>query len=245
MEKIIIALISICCLVNQNSMELKENVDTPVAPVINENVNEFSNAEKVEIEPIKVTIKAPTMNINAVYPAARSFKSKEFENHINKSIVNNFSSYRNEIEQIVDDYTLDGKMYSYTVNYERNNCKDYLSLVISHDYQTGGVRSNTWKEIYNIDVLEEQILYLEDIFDVTADYKTAIITEIAKQAKEKGIVLMKNDGLQELSRRQKFYIRDDKLIIYFDPSEIAENKYGLLEFEMPFEMDVDGYFKIK
>ena len=56
---------------------------------------------------------------------------------------------------------------------------------------------------------------------------------------------MGGDGLQKLPTKQKFYIRDGNLILYFDPSEVAANKYGALEFEMPFEIDSEGYFEVK
>ena len=45
---------------------------------------------------------------------------------------------------------------------------------------------------------------------------------------------MNGAGLTDLNEKQKFYIKDGKLIIYFDPSEIAPAKYGELQFEMPF-----------
>ena len=43
--------------------------------------------------------------------------------------------------------------------------------------------------------------------------------------------------MKELNDKQKFYIKDGKLIICFDPSEIAPTKYGELQFEMPFNLD--------
>ena len=201
-------------------------------------------AKDVRIEPVNVNNKADHININNRYPSIKSFKSKEFENHINKTIAANIADYRNEINEVVDDYTLDVKQYSYITDFERYNWGSYLTLVIKQDYQTGGIRSNSWKEIYNIDVSTERIIYLEDIFRATVDYEDAIIAEVTKQAKEKNIVLMGGDGLQKLPTKQKFYIRDGNLIMYFDPSEVAANKYGALEFEMPFEIDEEGYFEV-
>ena len=201
-------------------------------------------AKDVRIEAVNVNNKADHININNRYPSIKSFKSKEFENHINKTIAANIADYRNEINEVVDDYTLDVKQYSYITDFERYNWGSYLTLVVKQDYQTGGIRSNTWKEIYNIDVATERIIYLEDIFRATVDYEDAIIAEITKQAKDRNIVLMGGDGLHKLPTKQKFYIRDGNLIMYFDPSEVAANKYGALEFEMPFEIDDEGYFEV-
>ena len=201
-------------------------------------------AKDVRIEPVNVNNKADHINIDNRYPSITSFKSKEFENYINKTIAGNIADYRNEINEIVDDYTLDVKQYSYITDFERYNWGSYLTLVIKQDYQTGGIRSNSWKEIYNIDVSTERIIYLEDIFRATVDYEDAIIAEVTKQAKDRNIVLMGGDGLHKLPTKQKFYIRDGNLIMYFDPSEVAANKYGALEFEMPFEIDEEGYFEV-
>ncbi|MBO5178928.1 MAG: DUF3298 domain-containing protein, partial [Clostridia bacterium] len=44
--------------------------------------------------------------------------------------------------------------------------------------------------------------------------------------------------------KQKFYIKDGKLIIYFDPAAIAPYVYGSLNFEMPFEFE-NGKFYVE
>ena len=208
-------------------------------------VDDKNLAAGTRVESIVVNNKADHINISNKYPAITSFKSKEFENYINKTIAGNIADYRNEINEIVDDYTLDVKQYSYVTDFDKYTWGNYLTLVIKQDYQTGGIRSNQWKEIYNIDVSKERIIYLEDIFRATVDYEDAIIKEITAQATAKNIVLMGGDGLQKLPTKQKFYIRDGNLILYFDPSEVAANKYGALEFEMPFEIDSEGYFEVK
>lgn len=220
------------------------NDDNPSSGDVIQSTNDTSLAKNVLIESVSVNNKADHINIDNKFPSIKSFKSKEFQTSINNAIATNIANYRNEINEIVDDYTLDVKQYSYTTNYERYNWGSYLTLIINHNYQTGGIRSNTWKEIYNIDVSKERIIYLEDIFRATVDYEDAIIEEVTKQAKDKNIVLMGGDGLQKLPTKQKFYIRDGKLTMYFDPSEVAANKYGALEFEMPFSIDADGYFEI-
>ena len=221
-----------------------DNPESGDKPVVNVD-NGKKQAADTRVESIVVNNKADHINISNKYPAITSFASKEFENYINKTIAANIADYRNEINEIVDDYTLDVKQYSYITDFERYNWGSYLTLVIKQDYQTGGIRSNTWKEIYNIDVAKERIIYLEDIFRATVDYEDAIIKEITAQATAKNIVLMGGDGLKKLPTKQKFYIRDGNLILYFDPSEVAANKYGALEFEMPFEIDAEGFFEVK
>lgn len=198
-------------------------------------------ASLVTIEPVTVENKIGNIDIDNTYPVIKSFTNKDFENNINTKIAGNIADYRAEISHVVDDETPDTKLYRYITSYDRYNWGDYLTLVINQDYQTGGIRSNTWKDIYNINAKTERIIYLADIFEPTTNYEEAIMNVINENSK---VEFIGGEGLKKLSTYQKFYIKDGKLIIYFDPSEVASAKYGALEYEMPFTLGSDGYFKV-
>ncbi|MBQ8300074.1 MAG: DUF3298 domain-containing protein [Clostridia bacterium] len=243
-----IAIISLCVAIAAVSLvscslfkEKNPNGDGPDVPPV---VESGEKESYVMVEPVTIRNNADHIMIENVYPSITSFSNKEFENYINKTIAANISEYRSEINHMVDDETLVDTIYTYTTNYEKYVWGDYLTLIVNQDYQTGGIRSNTWKEIYNINIASERIIYLEELFRATVDYEDAIIREITEQAAQKNYVLMGGDGLKKLPMKQKFYIRDGKLVIYYDPSEIAANKYGALEFEMPFTLDSEGFFEI-
>ena len=201
-------------------------------------------AAKAKVVAVTVRNRTDNISVENIYPTITSFKNKEFENSINKQIADNISAYRAEMSYMVDDLTPDIKLYKYVTSYDKYTYGDYLTLVVNQDYQTGGIRSNKWKDIYNINVRTERLIYLSDLFDATTDYESAIVEEITKQANAKGYELMGGDGISKLPTKQKFYIQDGKLIIYFDPSEVAGATYGELTFEMPFELNSNGYFQI-
>ena len=46
---------------------------------------------------------------------------------------------------------------------------------------------------------------------------------------------MGDNELTILSEFQSFYIKDEKLHIFFEASSVAANSFGDLDFEMPFE----------
>ncbi len=213
-----------------------DNPDMPSNPVAE---TDDGPASEVVVETIPRTNTANHIEISMQYPAIRSFDNKNFENNINETIAGNLMDYINEINSVLDEKTPDTKLYRYIATYERYNSGNYLTLVINNDYQTGGIRSNTWKEIYNIDVKKETFISLGDLFESGANYETEIINEIFSQS---DVDFMGGDGLKNLLAKQKFYIKNDKLVIYFDPSEVASASYGALEYEMPFEMGEDGYF---
>lgn len=213
--------------------------------VINPGTNDdWGTASKVKVESIKVENRTDHIDIENVYPRITSFTNKEFENSINRQIAENIAGYRQEINSIVDDKTPDVKLYKYVTSYEKNTWGDYLTLIVSQDYQTGGIRSNTWKEIYNVNAKTERLIYLADLFDATVDFEDEIIEEITTQAAIKNYTIMGGEGITSLPTKQKFYIKDGKLFIYFDPSEIAAATYGALEFEMPFTLNENGHFEV-
>ena len=106
------------------------------------------------------------------------------------------------------------------------------------------MRSNSWKDTYNVDVKRNTEIYLRDLFEPTTDYEEEIIKEINKQASKKNYELVGGNGLSDIPETQKFYIKDKVLVIYFDPAAIAPYVYGELHFEMPFEYK-DGIFYVK
>lgn len=218
----------------------------PVGPIESGDVTKEPDlAELTVIRSIPVQNKTDNSNINAVYPCITSFKNKNFENYVNNLMASSILGYTNEINSLIDDLTPDVKLYKYVTSYKKYTCGNYLTLVIDQDYQTGGIRSDTWKDVYNIDVLSERLITLADLFEVGVDFEPAIISEITEQAKSRNIILQGGEGLKKLPTKQKFYIQDGKLIIYFDPSEVAATVFGALEFEMPYTMNEKGYFEIK
>lgn len=209
-------------------------------------VEEVSLAKQAVVRTIEIKEDAKSTNryIYAKYPSIQSFKNKNFQTFVNDQITSVILSYKNEIIAMIDDKTPTVALYSYVTSYDKYTHGDYLSLVISNDYQTGGIRSNKWKDIYNIDVRKERIFYLKDIFPANINFEKYILDEIKSQATANNYELMNGAGLNNLDEKQKFFIKDEKLVIYFDPSEIAPTSYGELQFEMPFTLDEEGLFNI-
>lgn len=221
------------------------NTQNSGEPTQNEHVEDGA-AAKVTVQAVTVKNQTDNIIINNVYPKITSFTNKEFENAINKRIATNIAEYANEINYVKNDDDPEAKLklYKYVTTYKKYTWGNYLTLVVERDYQTGGIRSNTWKDIYNIDVSKQRIIYLEDLFEATVDYEKEIIDEITKQAAQKNYKLMGGEGLSKLPTKQKFYIKEGKLYIYFDPSEAAAATYGALEFEMPFVLNSNGCFEL-
>ena len=172
---------------------------------------------------------------------SRSLGDLKLAKDINNQIYDLVTTYSEEIDLFKDGVSFDdrendiinNKQYRYNVSYDRYNNGNVISLIINMDYDTSGLRSNKWKEIFNVDVVQNKVLRLSDLFSST-NYKERILNEINKQAEEKYITLMDGEGLKILPNNQKFYIKDNKLVIYFEKSAINKDE---LEFVMPFEFN--------
>ena len=173
-------------------------------------------------------------------PAFEELTNFSFQESINKEIAELINPYINEIKIVSDDSI--SKQYKYYVDFERYDNDIFVSLVIDQNYVTGGMRSNAWKDTFTIDIIENKKVMLADICS-SEDYKKIIVDEVNKQAKQKEINLVAGNGLVDIPDTQRFYIKDKKLYIYFEPASIAPYLDGEMHFEMPFEYE-DGKFKM-
>lgn len=199
----------------------------------------------------KIIVDATTSNtsnskreIHISMPTFSNLENYSFQQYINQRMNDTVKGYQNEINVVLDSDTPLTTKYRYNVDFNRYNNDNYVSLVINQNYQTGGMRSNSWKDTYNVDVVENIEIYLKDLFEPTVDFEKEIIDEINKQADKKNYELVGGNGLSDIPETQKFYIKDGVLVIYFDPAAIAPYVYGELHFEMPFEYK-DGKFDVK
>ncbi len=215
---------------------------TPIGPVKSGDIIDVNPMKSELIEIRTATTKTDTQRrmVNVAMPAFSNLSDYSFQENINKKIADSINPYINEIAIVADESVPATAIYRYTVNYERYNNDDYISLVVLQNYSTVGLRSNVWKDTYTIDVVKNKELKLADVCD-SKDYKSKIVAEVNRQAKEKNIELVAGNGLADIPDTQRFYIKDKKLYIYFEPASIAPYLDGEMHFEMPYEL-VEGKF---
>ena len=219
--------------------------EDPTTPIQTGEVDEQSLAEKINVENYEINNTSKNRYVKTSIPKITNLNDKGFQEYLNKKMLKTVQDYQNEIEVMIDEETPAVTLYKYVVSYEKYANDRYLSLVISNDYQTGGMRSNSWKDTYNIDVTKgkNREITLADLFENGVNYKEEILKEINDQALVRGIELVGGNGLSSIPDTQKFYIEDGKLVIYFDPAAIAPYANGELKFVMPFKYE-SGLFKI-
>lgn len=205
-------------------------IDTPEPPP----VDTTTPAEKIVIETATTKTETQKRNIDVNMPKFTNLSNFSFQENINARIAESIEPYIDEIVVVSDETSPSNSKYKYEVSYERYNNTDYISLVIIQKYSTGGMRSNEWKDTYTIDFANNKEVSLANVCS-SENYKQIIVAEVNKQAKERELNLIAGNGLSNIPDSQRFYIKDEKLYIYFEPASIAPYLDGEMHFEMPFK----------
>lgn len=186
---------------------------------------------------IKANLKIPVLVV----------ENKEIENKINKKIeediMNFYDNSFKESESYFDDFPESEMQFVVSSEYEiKKNNKQIISLLVKYYKYSGGAHGIYEYVPYNIDVTSGDIFKLQDIFKQNTNYKQMIDKEIKKQVKELNIknqLPEDSDQLytfQEIKENQKFYLIDNKLVVFFDLYEIAPYVAGIPEFSIGEEI---------
>ncbi|MEG0843198.1 MAG: DUF3298 domain-containing protein [Romboutsia sp.] len=165
-------------------------------------------------------------------------KNKKIEKTINDKIKNDIMSFYNSSEDEAKRYFKDypDTQNKFVVNadfYVKKNSDNMLSIKVEYYKYSGGAHGYYEDVSYNIDMINGEDLTLDKLFKDEHDYKARINKEINNQIE----AIVKKDkeykGIYEfkgINDKQKFYIQDDKIVIYFDLYEIAPYPAGIPEF---------------
>ena len=212
---------------NQNSNNINKN---------NDKTESYINlSDAVVIEEKHTQLQNENNNIDIKYPVFQGLE-ESYHNEINNIIYKKISHEAIYNEMVLGDEEREKDIFTYEMDYDRYNCGDFVSIVANQYIHIGNGRPRLQKKCFVVNVENNSIMKITDLFDGESDFRKDIIEEINKQAKERKVELIGGNGLDELNENQAFYIKDNKLVIYFEASEIAATAVGELEFIMPYEM---------
>lgn len=164
--------------------------------------------------------------------------NKEISKNINEEITNNIMKFFNEAQKQAKEYNdnlpeIENKFVA-NVDFDiKKNSNNILSILTKYYKYAGGAHGYYENITYNIDMRTGEFLILENLFKENIDYKTVINEEIRMQIEELIKSDKQNKGIYEfksIGDKQKFYIQDDNLVVYFDLYEIAPYAAGIPEF---------------
>ena len=115
----------------------------------------------------------------------------------------------------------------------KKNSDNILSILIKYYKYAGGAHGYYENVAYNIDIRNGNFLTIDNLFKEGSDYKNIINEEIRNQIEELIKLDEQNKGVYEfksIEDKQKFYIQDDNIVVYFDLYDIVPYAAGIPEF---------------
>lgn len=205
----------------------------PQALLINLNRDAVENPKLVD-KIIKKNLKF--VNIDVDIPQIVGLINENDEKVINNEISDWTDSWINEVKETSEDLT-PTIPYELNAKYTLTNNESILSFYIDYYQFSGGAHGITTRKSYNIDIKSGKKIELKDLFKVGYDYKKNINELIQKEInKHPDYYFTGKEGFNGIKDNQSFYIKNNKIIIYFPYYEIAPYVAGMPEFEIPYDM---------
>lgn len=210
------------------------------------------NSGKLIESNLQIGEKHINSNENFFRKDIKIFQLKDGKDKNKINIINN--KIRDDIEPKVADAQISADEYSKSLGgkapsfpYEvrstyvitkKNN--SMISLYNNYYEFLGGAHGNTIRTSYTIDVLEEKLLNIKDLFVEGYDYKGEINKEISKQIESnKENYFDEGKDFTGISDNQEFYIEGNDLVIYYQLYEIAPYVFGIPEFKI--DLNIFGH----
>ncbi|MCT4618320.1 MAG: DUF3298 and DUF4163 domain-containing protein [Marinisporobacter sp.] len=215
---------------------------------VNTNVHLKPYAVKVHTKKIKET--KEYLETDVKFPIISGMKDEIIQSKINQMFEKEALDFKDEIEMWAKEGVEDAKKYDYEMRpysvyvdfEEKKNEGELLSIYTTYYEYTGGAHGMYNDIAYNIDLKTGKILELKDLFKEDYDYEKVInekikeqIDRINKASEENGSEdnYMYYEGFEGIRKEHSFYLKDNKLGIYFGLYEIAPYAAGIPTFEIP------------
>lgn len=177
---------------------------------------------------LKSTLEIPIIN------SGNSKIDDKVNGKIKDDILSFYEESLKEAQSFLDDFELDESNFVADASYEvKKNTASAISILIKYYKYSGGAHGYYEYVPYNIDLRNGDNLTLKDIFKTDVEYKEIIDKEVEKQIKELGKKEKDLDKVYDfygIKENQKFYLKDDEIVIYFDLYDIAPYAAGIPEF---------------
>lgn len=197
----------------------------------------------VKVEFLEIGRSSSILDEDLQVPVIKGWNNKKAEAAINSKFLSIVSKFKKEMELAAQeakkeqeslDYSV-GKYQAITKGKVLYNKNDLLAISLTYYQYTGGAHGISYQEVFNIDLRTGNILNLQDIFKPGSNYKKIINREIKSQISKKpeGFFPEGEGGFQTISDKQSFLLKDNCLVFYFQPYEIACYAAGIVEFKIP------------
>lgn len=226
----------------------KTNKDTPGTAIF-----VMAIPSEVSIESKVIQTKNEEINVDIKYPKLDGLKDKKFEKIINNYLKNHSLQSKRSLTKESKEYNNQAKgtnfpsrRYELIQNFTvKDTINGYLVLELFEYNYRGGAHGVTMQKYIVIDVVNNKIVMLKDLFDEDGNYIDEINTVIKKQlsqkVKEGHYFFQGTEGFTTVSDQTPFYIDEEgHLIIVFNLYEIAPYSSGIYQFNIA-KQDLNSY----
>lgn len=172
----------------------------------------------------------PLRSVMVRYPQVEGLKDPAIQKNINEQLETQFTEARANIT--VDDNLSVNDSFKASLN------KNLLTISMSgYDYYEGAAHGMPLREFFFIDITTGEFYDFSDLFIQGGEYKTYIDefirTKISEADPEESMFFP--DTFTGITDSPYFYLKENSIVIYFYPYEIAAYAAGFPEFEISFE----------
>ncbi len=174
-------------------------------------------------------------------------KNQEFEKEINnaieKAVEGDLIAFDSEAAQSDNNLRMGNKCVMEITWEEKYSKNDFLSIVEEKYEYTGGAHGKTVRIPKNIDISRGSEIKLKDLFSDSGYENTLnrMIDEMIKEHSEEYKDLWEKPEIKT-SHQTDFYIKDGKIVIFFQPYDLSYYARGFVEFPLPLD-ELSGYMK--
>ncbi|MDF2908412.1 MAG: repeat protein [Herbinix sp.] len=184
----------------------------------------------------------PLRSVMVRYPQLEGLKDPAIQKNINEQLETQFTESRANIT-LEDGLSVDD-------SFKASLTKNLLTISMSgYDYFEGAAHGMPLKDFFYIDIATGKFYNFKDLFIAGSDYKTfldeLIRTKMSEADQEESMFFP--DTFTGITASPYFYLKENSIVIYFYPYEIAAYAAGFPEFEITFEelkdfINKDGAF---
>ncbi|MEG1363368.1 MAG: hypothetical protein RSC92_02885 [Clostridia bacterium] len=157
-------------------------------------------------------------------------KLDELNNEINEKYTSTFNTFKEQSSE---------NSFTYTVTYNeyRNTIKnmDILTITIYEKMVDDNIKKNSMEKIntYNIDLSTGKVINISDkLVDILGStYKDDIRNKVKEYTISKSYST-ENEFTYVYTGLEIYYFKDGKLHIVFNPDNIVDKKYGIIDLEV-------------
>ncbi|MFC3750315.1 PdaC/SigV domain-containing protein [Paenibacillus sp. GCM10012306] len=171
--------------------------------------------------------------INLDYPQISGLANADAQQKINAALKQSTMRFAAGAEADIADRDEESRPYEYDAGYVVTyNQNGVLSLLLNQYGYTGGAHGMSYRQAFTFSLKDGKQLLLRDLFGANPNYKKDLNTKLSQRFKaDEGYF----GGFTGLNTEQSYYLKDGKVVIFFQLYEYTPYAAGFPEFTFTFK----------